>query len=188
MRRNNCKGQVAVEFLFMFIIVVSMIIYAFYFSFSLSSLHYRTYETFMIGRAILSSSPKYSDKANRAEQVKASFESSDAVKNSITSGYQCDLSLGRGGFRGIMNYGYSDAAFDVVTNAGIACSVTANFVLPYLLPGNNSNNLKLGIESMTGSEISDEHCNCLRNPKQTWRQCLDEHPGQTGLAPIDNGC
>jgi len=52
MPTNNKKGQVAVEFLIMFILCASLLFYIFYFAVSLSALQYQQYVTFMIGRAI----------------------------------------------------------------------------------------------------------------------------------------
>lgn len=181
----NEKGQVAVEFMLMFIVVISVIIYAFYFAFSLASIHYRSYETFMIGRAILSSSKNYSDRLTSANTVKQGYDASDATSYPTTRNYVCDL--GGTGFRGILDYGFP-ADFDVFSNAGIACSFNADYVLPSILTGSSGNTSKLAIESMTGSEMSDGHCECLvGDPKQTWGGCLDEHGGVANPL-IDNGC
>ena len=63
-RNKNNKGQVAVEFIMMFVVCVSVLIYIFYLSFSLASVQYKNYITFMIGRAVAASAPTYAEKKN----------------------------------------------------------------------------------------------------------------------------
>ena len=188
MKRVNRKGQVAVEFLLMFIIVISVIIYAFYFAFSLASLHYKTYVTFMVGRSVLASSKNYQTTLNRAKAELASFESSDVAKTQrATTNFECSLDASPQGFRGILNYG-NPVRFDVFTNAGIACSMDVDNILPSVLTGSSGNSLKIAIESMTGAELSEDHCKCLMDFSKKWGDCLNEVISGQAISPIDNGC
>ena len=186
-RVNGKKGQVAVEFILMFVFVISVIIYAFYFSVSFAALHYKSYEAFMVGRAVLASSDKYSTRLSRAQDVQTMYDQSAASKITMVSALQCNFSSQDGGFRGIMDYKYS-TGYDVYSNAGIACSVYANYILPSIVTRNSGNTLQVAVESMTGSEISDEHCKCAMDPGKKWSDCLQEG-GQPTIKPvIDNGC
>jgi Class III signal peptide len=187
------KGQVAVEFLLMFILVISVIIYAFYFAVSFAALNYRSYQTFMVGRAILSSSDSYATKLTRATTVNDMYEQSldTAIKNNISKTFTCDFSGNNAiGFRGIMDYGFKPD-FDVFSNAGIACSVYANYILPAVVTRSGGNQLKVALESMTGSEITDDHCLCALDPNNTWGGCLQSVSQSSSNQPlfyIDNGC
>ena len=186
---KNKKGQVAVEFIMMFVLCVSVIIYVFYFCFSLASLEYKTYVEFMVGRAITSSSPKYADKKNRADQIITQFNttSSHYGSSTVTGPLSCDLNS-TDGFRGIMAYGANGAVnYDVVSNAGVACELPMPYVLPSILTRKSGSAFSVAIESMTGSEISDDHCKCALDITKTWKQCLDETPGNSEVY-IDNGC
>ena len=187
------KGQVAVEFLMMFILVVSVIIYAFYFAVSFAALHYRSYEAFMVGRAILSSSSNYSTKLSRAKEVKDMYDSSldPAIAKNVSRKFDCDFTGNNSlGFRGIMDYGIP-TDFSVFSNAGIACSVYADYILPAVVTRSGGNQLKVAVESMTGSEMTEDHCTCALNPDQTWKECLrivtQGTTNQTTYV-IDNGC
>lgn len=181
------KGQVAVEFLLMFILVISVIIYAFYFAVSFAALHYRSYEVFMVGRSILSSSDNYDTKLTRAKEVMDMYEKSPAIPKNMSKKLTCDFSGNNSkGFRGIMNYGY-EPDFNVSSNAGIACSVYSNYILPAVVTRSGDNQLKVAIESMTGSEITEDHCKCALTAGETWEECLkSEQKFYTPL--IDNGC
>jgi len=187
--KKSKKGQVAVEFLMMFILVISVIVYAFYFAVSFAALHYRSYEVFMIGRAILSSSKSDSVKLSRAQEVQTMYDSSldPAIAKNISANLSCDFGGNSSkGFRGIMDYGYP-AKFNVSSNAGIACSVYANYILPAVVTRSGDNQLKVAIESMTGSEITEEHCECALSPEKTWGECLQSAQTFPNLF-IDNGC
>ncbi|MFH1223529.1 MAG: class III signal peptide-containing protein [Pseudomonadota bacterium] len=188
-RLINKKGQVAVEFMFMFIIVISVIIYAFYFSFSLSSLHYRNYETFMIGRSVFASSLDYKTKKSRAESVMAGFQASaHNTTSSVTKDFQCTLDGEGSGFRGILDYGSGKSDFYIYTNAGIACSVSAGYLLPSVITRSSGGSMTLAMDAMTGSEISDKHCECLlSNTNNKWSDCLGEQTSNNKPF-IDNGC
>ena len=179
--RRSKKGQVAVEFVMMFVLVISIIIYAFYFAVSFAAIHYRSYEVFMIGRAILSSSANYNLKASRANEIKAGYDA--AAQITAVSAPVCELDP-TNGFRGIMNYGYS-TGFNIFSDAGIACSVYANYLLPAMITKSGGNQLQVAIESMTGSEISDDHAKCAMDPKNRWMDCLKGGQGLNVFA--DNG-
>ena len=183
------KGQVAVEFLLMFVLVISVIIYAFYFAISFSALHYRSYEVFMIGRAVLSSSRDDSTKLSRAKAVEAMYEQSlsQPIKNNVSKNLICGLSGNNAdGFRGIMQYGY-EPKFNVSSNAGIACSVDEAYILPAVVTRSGGNQIKVAVESMTGSEITEVSCECGLDPTKTWGDCLKSGQPYTNLF-IDNGC
>lgn len=173
----------------MFILVISVIIYAFYFAVSFAALHYRSYEVFMVGRSILSSSKSYSTKLTRAQDVLTMYDTSlePAISKNISTNLKCDFSGNNSnGFRGIMDYGFN-TKFNVASNAGIACSVYANYILPAVVTRSGGNQLSVAVESMTGSEITEEHCECGLSPDQTWGSCLEN--GQPYTNPvIDNGC
>jgi len=186
------KGQVAVEFLLMFILVISVIIYAFYFAVSFAALHYRSYEVFMVGRTILSSSKSYGVKLSRANEVKDMYDKSlsPAIASNISRELTCDFSGNNAkGFRGIMDYGYP-VKFNVASNAGIVCSVYANYILPAVVTRSGGNQLKVAIESMTGSEITEDHCLCALDPNATWGDCLQIVSQGSTIKNffIDNGC
>jgi len=187
------KGQVAVEFLLMFILVISIIVYAFYFAVSFAALHYRSYEAFMVGRAILSSSSSYSAKLTRAQAVKDMYDKSlsPAIVKNISKNFSCAFDgSNSNGFRGIMDYGYS-VDYNVFSNAGIACSVYADYILPSVVTRSGNNQLKVAVESMTGSEMTEDHCMCALNPDSTWGECLkivSQSSTTQILFFIDNGC
>jgi len=186
---KNKKGQVAVEFIMMFVLCVSVIIYVFYFCFSLASLEYKTYVEFMVGRAITSSSPKYADKQVNANEILKQFDapSSHYGSSTVTEKLSCDLDPSKG-YRGIMAYGATgNVDYDVSSNAGVACGVKMPYVLPSILTRNSGSGFNVAIESMTGSEISDAHCKCALDFTKTWEQCLDENATSSEVY-IDNGC
>jgi hypothetical protein len=152
----------------MFVLVISVIIYAFYFAVSFTALHYRSYEVFMIGRAILSSSKSYNDKALRANYVKAAYD--EAAVITAVKAPSCEMDATQG-FRGTMDYGFPPK-FYVSSNAGVACSVYANYLLPAVITRNSGNQLQVAIESMTGSEMSEDHAKCAMDPGKMWGDCL----------------
>jgi hypothetical protein len=88
-----------------------------------------------------------------------------------------------------MFYGYP-AEYNVFSNAGIACSVYANYILPAVVTRSGGNQLKVAIESMTGSEITEEHCDCAVDPSKTWKECLQVVSQSNTIQSfyIDNGC
>jgi len=176
----------------MFVLVISVIIYAFYFAVSFAALNYRNYEVFMVGRAILSSSPTSNDKKTRATEVKDMYEQSlsDAIKKNVSRDLSCDFDGNNSkDFRGIMDYGYP-ADFYVFSNAGIACSVYADYVLPAVVTRSGGNQLKVAIDSMTGSEMTEAHCGCALDPEKTWEDCLQNVSQGSSFKKyfIDNGC
>lgn len=185
---KNKKGQVAVEFIMMFVLCVSVIVYIFYFCFSLASLEYKTYVEFMVGRAITSSSPKYTDKKIRAEQVLGQFNTTDSHYGSstVTGPLQCEFGDPASGYRGVMDYGTSGVDYDVVSNAVMACSLPMPYILPSIITRKAGNTFNVAIESMTSSEMSEDHCRCALDLLKTWKQCLDET--FTGGVYVDNGC
>ena len=190
---NNKKAQVAVEFLFMFIISASVIIYIFYFALSLSVLQYRQYMTFMTGRAITSSSPSYSVKSTRAGAVSDMYNNTASSSMNVSTGFECSIDdqAANQGFRNVLQYwsGEGDKPrYDIFSTAGIACSVNLPYLLPNVIAGTGGQSLTVAIESMTGTEISDAHCKCLMNFKNNWSDCLQENDGGQGLAIIDNDC
>lgn len=184
---KNKKGQVAVEFIMMFVLCVSVVIYVFYFCYSLASLEYKTYVGFMAGRAISSSSPSYSDKKDRADNVINQFNTTASHYGStmVTGPLQCNFDSSNG-YRGIMEYGAVGVDYYVVSNAGVACQLPMPYVMPSLLTKSMSGSFSVGLESMTGSEISDKHCNCALDFSKNWKSCLSEEAGSGGI--IDNGC
>ncbi|MCX6113135.1 MAG: hypothetical protein NTY22_07655 [Proteobacteria bacterium] len=186
----NRRGQVAVEFLIMFILSASLLFYIFYFAISLSALQYQQYVTFMVGRAITSSSSTYADKSTRANAVLASFSGTDSSKLLVVSAPVCSINDSSTGFRNIMKYwggNQTGLRYSTFSTAGIACNVQMSQVLPNILLG-SKNNLTVAIESMTGSEISDDHCKCLINDyNNTWEDCLTSG-GTANAVMIDNGC
>jgi hypothetical protein len=192
MPKNNKKAQVAVEFLFMFIISASVIIYIFYFALSLSALQYRQYVAFMVGRAVTSSSKNYDTKRVRAVAVQSSYDMTPSSKMDVSQGFQCSVNSSDAGqgFRNILQYwsGTLDTErYDIFSTAGIACSVKMPYILPNIIAGTGGQTLELAIESMTGSEISNEHCRCLLDFKKDWKECLGESVGGN-LAIADNDC
>ena len=181
--KGSKKGQVAVEFIMMFVLVISIIIYAFYFAISFAAIHYRSYEVFMVGRAILSSSKSYNDKSLQANKIKAEYDA--AAQITAVTAPVCEIDPANG-FRGIMDYGYP-TGFNISSNAGIACSVYANYLLPAIITRSSGNKLQVAIESMTGSEISDDHVRCAMDPGKTWMDCLSAAGGSLIDYKVDNG-
>ena len=174
------KGQVAVEFVMMFVIVISIIIYTFYFAASFAAMHYRSYEVFMVGRTLLSSSKDYATRASNANAVKAGYDASATI-TAVTAPI-CEIDPTQG-FRGTMDYGFP-VKFNVSSNAGVACSVYANYLLPAIITRNGGNQLQIAIESMTGSEMSEDHVHCAMDPSKTWSDCFQ---GGFGVSFADNG-
>lgn len=192
MREINKKGQVAIEFLIMFILSASLIFYIFSFAVSLSALQYKQYVTYMVGRAIASSSPTYAMKGIRADALKSMFDVADgSMISSVTWGAaQCSLSDSSTGFRNILKYWGNDMglSYSIFSTAGIACSVDLSQVLPDILYG-GSGKLSVAIDSVTGSEMSDAHCKCLLSDfKNTWQDCINDTGNYNSGAVIDNGC
>jgi hypothetical protein len=185
------KGQVAVEFLFMFVIASTLLIYIFYFSLSLSALQYKQYITYMVGRTITSSSPTYAKKGGRATMLLAAYNTTDSSKLTVAGPPVCSIGDSSTGFRNILQYWPSadiGLRYDIFSTAGIACSVSLPDVLPGILLG-KSKSLAVAVESMTGTEMSDEHCKCLLNFGKTWKDCLGPGAGVSADdAIIDNGC
>jgi len=128
----------------MFVLCVSVIIYIFYFCFSLASLEYKTYVEFMLGRTITSSSPTYTFKQAREGQVLQQFHAnaSQFGPSTVTGDLTCLLEPSKG-YRGTMLYGTNNVNYDVTSNAGIACGLSMPHVLPSMLTGNSSNMLKV---------------------------------------------
>lgn len=187
MNKLNKKGQVAVEFILMFVLVVSVIIYAYYFAVSFAAVHYRSYQTFMVGRTIFASTKDYQDRKIRADAIMDLYEQRASAKLGVTKDFKCDMDPSKG-FRGTMDYGYS-IKFNVFSNAGLACSFSSDYILPALITRNSGNNVELALESMTGSEISDDHCKCSMQIDKTWLDCLNISSGNQIFEPtIDNGC
>jgi len=193
MNINNKKAQVAVEFLFMFIVSAVVIIYIFYFALSLSALQYRQYATFMVGRAVTSSSPSYEKKSKKALEIQTSYDSTPSSKMEVSKNFLCSISNSAAdiGFRNVLRYWSSEKInkprYDIFSTAGIACSVDMPYILPNIIAGTSGDPFQVAIESMTGSEISEDHCKCLLDFKKKWEECLHENIGG-GLAIIDNGC
>jgi hypothetical protein len=190
---KNKRAQVAVEFLFMFIIAAALIIYIFYFALSLSVLQYRQYLTFMVGRAVSSSSKDYETKRVRAVAVQSVYDMTESSKMDVSKDFVCSLDASDAGkgFRNVLQYWSGDVdkpRYDIFSTAGIACSVEMPYILPNIISGTGGKSLKLAIESMTGSEISNEHCRCLLDFKKTWEDCLSEQVGGQDLAIVDNDC
>jgi Flp pilus assembly protein TadG len=178
MSLKDKKGQVAVEFVFMFVICASLLIYVFYFAISLATLQNREYGAFMVGRSITSSSQNDTTKKANAAKTLAMYNGTTSSGYSIVSKLTCDLDQSNG-FRDILNYG-AGAGYDVVSTTGIACSVTMPFVLPLGKP------LNVAIEAMTGSEITNDHCSCALDFKRGWKNCFSS--GGLERSYIDNGC
>ena len=146
----------------------------------------------MVGRAITSSSPTYEMKKSRANAVLVSFQMTDSSKLHAVTPPVCSINDASTGFRNILKYWGGTATglrYSTFSTAGIACSVEMSQVLPSMLL-DNKRNLKVAIESMTGSEMSDEHCKCLMNDySKIWEDCLGSQGGTaTNSAVIDNGC
>ncbi len=184
--KKSKKGQVAVEFIMMFVLCVSVIIYVFYFCYSLASLEYKSYVQYMVGRTITSASEKYNDKVTGVNSLLTKFNTTDSHYGATdaTGKLDCDLDASQG-FRGILQYG-NGVRYPVVSNVGVACSVTAPLILPSILT-KTKDSLTVTIESMTGSEISDEHCKCALGIDKTWSNCVNEASSGTEVF-IDNGC
>lgn len=177
------KGQVTVEFILMFIISASFLIYITFFSFSLTNLQYKEYIAFMMGRVVSASAQSYSTKKQNALALKNLYESTSAASMTVTTPLECSLDTSNG-FRKILNY-TTTVAYDVVSNTGIACSVKINNILPSMRP------VSVAMEMMTGSQISDNHCNCSLKFSNAgyWKTCLSEgSSGSTDRGLIDNGC
>jgi uncharacterized protein (UPF0333 family) len=177
------KGQVTVEFILMFIISASFLIYITFFSFTLTNLQYKEYIAFMMGRVVSASAQSYSTKKDNALELKNLYESTSSASMTVTTPLECSLYTNNG-FRKILNYG-ADIAYDVVSITGIACSTKLNNILPSMRP------VSVAMEMMTGSQISDKHCECSLKFSNAgyWKTCLNEaSSGNTEKGLIDNGC
>jgi hypothetical protein len=166
--RNKLKdtaGQVAVEFILMFIIVAFIIFYIWRLSLSLAALQIREYATFMVGRAITASYETDAEKANRASQVMEMYNGSDgfAVSDVIASPLYCNIT-GNGNRAVWGNTGELD--WDSVSDTGVACGIMLNSIMPVGAA------LPVVSESMTWSEISDAHCRCALQFDKMWKDCL----------------
>jgi len=185
--KKSKKGQVAVEFIMMFVLCVSVIIYVFHFCYSLASLEYKSYVQYMVGRTITSASETYNDKVTEVNNLLEKFDTAGShyYEADATGKLDCDLDASQG-FRGILQYG-NGVRYPVVSNVGVACSVTASLILPSILTNKSTGSLTVTMESMTGSEISDEHCKCALGIDKTWSNCVNEASSGTEVF-IDNGC
>lgn len=61
-RLNNSEGQVAIEFILMFILVAFIVFYIWNLCIGISALQLREYATFMVGRAVTASYKTYDEK------------------------------------------------------------------------------------------------------------------------------
>jgi hypothetical protein len=172
----------------MFVLCISVIIYIFYFCYSLASLEYKSYVQYMLGRTITSASVKYSEKKQDADNLLTKFNTTDSHYGAtlITGRLDCNLDSSQG-FRGILQYGTGGVNYNVVSNVGVACSVKAPMILPSLITSKSTGPLTVTMESMTGSEISDDHCKCALGLDKTWSNCVSEGNSGTEVY-IDNGC
>ncbi|MBN1114005.1 MAG: hypothetical protein JXA66_01555 [Oligoflexia bacterium] len=188
------KGQVAVEFMFMFILVGMLMAYIFKFAVTTAALEYREYAAFMVGRAITASAVSYTEKATKASMVNSLYNDSAGMKvtkaGSPPNDLQCSENIGEGrdnAFKNAITYG-TGSDYASVSNTGIACSITLGEILPV-----STEEFKVVIESMTGSEISDTHCNCEMDFNNDWAACVSnplENPPavNSGGGLLDNGC
>ena len=180
------RGQVAVEFLIVFILMAVLILYIYIFDISLATIQKQNYVAFMVGRTITASASNYAKKGSNAQLVLDMYNSSPATLKNLTTGkLDCGLTPTNKGFRNILEYG-SGVWYDVASTIGIACKMST----PYLLPV-NSKNFKVATDLMMASEISDDHCKCVTvigdsSKTRSWKACLDEKP--KGVIFVDNGC
>ncbi len=141
----------------------------------------------MLARTITSASEKYSQKKLDADNLLTKFDTPDSHYGAtlITGRLDCELDPSQG-FRGILQYG-TGVSYGAFSNVGVACSVIAPRILPSLITGKSTGPLTVTMESMTGSEISDEHCKCALGLDKTWSNCVSEGNSGTEVY-IDNGC
>jgi len=177
--RNN-KGQVAVEFIIVFSVVIVLFIFLYRFSISLSQISLRQYITYMGGRAAAASTSTYDDKASNVETTLGSYlNSSGATSSSLIKNFKCTNENGAAHQRGNLAYAAGQINFDIGSNAGIACSYSITPIL---------NNVDLVSEAFIGSDISSNHCKCLLDFKNRWGDCISEYPPGEKASISDNGC
>lgn len=175
----NSEGQVAIEFILMFILVAFIVFYIWNLCIGIAALQLREYATFMVGRAVTASYKTYDEKKQSAENVMGMYNSGNGFVASagVASKISCDIN--NSGNRGLYsNKGNVD--WFTVSDVGVACSMTVKGIMPM------GEALNLVSESMTWSEISDEHCECALQFDQTWKKCADGSSPSTKF--IDNGC
>jgi hypothetical protein len=191
----NRRGQVAVEFMLMFILVGTIFLYIFSFAISMSAAQIRSYAAYMVGRAAFSAASTNSVKGTNALATISQWNSSDGLGTtslaaSIIHCGNLQSSAGQS-FRDIMQYSQSGLNYDVVSNAGVACSFELYHVLPPPPVSEQGENLKVAADAMLGSQISDDHCKCGMILQNTWKGCVGGDgtgASVTNAGLIDNGC
>jgi len=187
---KNKKGQVAVEFLIMFTLVVFFIIYLFFFAITLAGVQVREYITFMTGRAATASAVDYKTKEElNIDTTFSKYAGSRSAKilfdTGTGAGFGTLYPSFRGGRhqRGVLQYAGGTPELGVVANAGVATKFSVATLLP-----TSSGEFNAVIESMTGSEMSDAHSECLlADFKNTWEDCLGENsPGSSGKSSFSD--
>lgn len=95
----------------------------------------------------------------------------------VASKISCDID--NNGNRGLY-WNKGDIDWFAISDVGVACSMTVKGIMPM------GEALDVVSESMTWSEISDEHCECALQFDQTWKKCING--SSSGTKFIDNGC
>jgi len=177
---RNKKGQVAVEFIITFSIVIILFILLYRFSISLAQINLHQYITFMGGRAAASGTSSYSVKASNVESTISTYLNANGANlSSLVKNFKCINETGEAHQRGNLAYFRGEVNYSIGSNAGIACSFSISPII---------NEVKLVSEAFIGSDISSAHCKCLLDYKNTWRDCLGEGSATEKSAISDNGC
>lgn len=79
---KNTTGQVAVEFILMFVIVSVIVIYIWNLSIGLAALQVREYASFMVGRAITAAYDSNDKKSSAASAVMSLYNGGESITSS----------------------------------------------------------------------------------------------------------
>lgn len=179
---RNIKGQVAVEFILTFSVVIVLFVLIYRFSISLASIQLKQYVTFMAARSAASGTATYTDKQNNIQATLDAYAGSIGSKAvALIKEFTCSSESSQSTKehqRGVLFYKGGDVNFDVGANAGLACMMSISPLIT---------NISLVSEAMLGSDISESHCRCLLDFNKTWLECLDENEG-VAVSYEDNGC
>lgn len=179
---RNRRGQVAVEFILTFSVVIVLFVLIYRFSISLATVQLKQYITFMAGRAAASGTATYTDKQANIQATLDTYAGSTGSKAvGLVREFTCSSTTAEGSKehqRGIISYNKGTVDFDVGSNAGLACMINISPLI---------SNVSLVSEAMLGSDISESHCRCLLDFKKSWLECLDENEG-VAESYEDNGC
>lgn len=176
---RNKKGQVAVEFILTFSVVIVLFILLYRYSLSVVSLQYHQYITFMAARSAASGTQNYADKVTNIQSTITQYRNSEGVmSNALVSGFVCSNDGGSPSQRGNLAYNTGKVDYSLGANAGIACKISMTPL---------TSKVDFVSEAMLGSAISEDHCKCLLDFTKTWKDCLNEGGGNK-KSISDNGC